>query len=83
MDLLVESKEETAAENGVFVKGDAKFLIFDDLTVLRSTPSKSVQKFLEHRRKDFEIPTISKDVDMKEVILLFRLCLHKFLPNYF
>ncbi|KAL2625534.1 hypothetical protein GLYMA_07G064900v4 [Glycine max] len=72
MDLLVESKEETAAENGVFVKGDAKFLIFDDLTVLRSTPSKSVQKFLEHRRKDLKIPTISKDVDMKEILSILK-----------
>ncbi|XP_027905996.1 uncharacterized protein LOC114165613 [Vigna unguiculata] len=36
--LLVESKEERAKDNGVFVKPDAMLLIFDDLRVLRSSP---------------------------------------------
>ncbi|KAH1240872.1 hypothetical protein GmHk_07G018618 [Glycine max] len=73
MDLLVESKEETAAENGVFVKGDAKFLIFDDLTVLLSSPSISVQKFLEHRRKDFDrTPTRPKNVGMNEMLSILK-----------
>ncbi|KAL2336062.1 hypothetical protein Fmac_010508 [Flemingia macrophylla] len=55
LELLLESNEkpDAAKYDGVFVKGDAMFLIFDDLRVLRSTPSDSLQLLRKHRHKDF------------------------------
>ena len=49
LDMLVEP----AGGNGVFVKGDAMFLIFDDLTVLRSSPSVSFKPPLQLGHKEF------------------------------
>ncbi|XP_020220347.2 uncharacterized protein LOC109803260 [Cajanus cajan] len=50
MELLAEEPKE--GDNGVFVKGDAMFLIGDDLRVIRSSPGNSVQPLLKHRYKD-------------------------------
>ncbi|KAK7382041.1 hypothetical protein VNO80_00694 [Phaseolus coccineus] len=70
---LVESKEELARKNGVFVKPNAMFLIFDDLRVVRSTPSDSVQTFLNHRHKDLsKIPENSQNVGMKEILIILK-----------
>nr|KYP77209.1 hypothetical protein KK1_021488 [Cajanus cajan] len=72
MELLVEEpKEDADGGNSVFVKGDAMFLIHDDLRVLRSSPSDSVPPFVKHRHKDLSKMTEkSQNVGMKEVILL-------------
>ncbi|RDY01254.1 hypothetical protein CR513_15445, partial [Mucuna pruriens] len=53
VELLVESKEESGGDKGVFVERDAMFLIYDDLTVLRSSPSNSVSPPLQFGHKDF------------------------------
>ena len=63
---------EPAGGNGVFVKGDAMFLIFDDLTVLRSSPSVSFKPPLQLGHKEFrKVEEKSLDVDTNKVIFLF------------
>ncbi|XP_027351309.1 uncharacterized protein LOC113862421 [Abrus precatorius] len=73
MKLMVESKEESGGENGVFVKGDAMFLIFDDLRVLPSSPGNSVQQLLQLGYKDFNKMTeMSLNVGMKEIFSILK-----------
>jgi len=68
--LLEESKEEGSWGNGVFVKGDAMFLIFDDLRVLNSSPGNTVQQLLQLGYKDLnKLKEMPVNVGMKEVIL--------------
>ena len=72
MELLEESKDEASGVDGVFVKGDAMFLIFDDLTVLRSSPSDSLQTPLLFGHTDFSnMQEMSQDVGPREVLLLY------------
>ncbi|KAG4922370.1 hypothetical protein JHK86_051183 [Glycine max] len=62
LDMLVEP----AGGNGVFVKEDAMFLIFDDLTVLRSSPSDSFKQPLQfgHRKfRNLEIKPLEVDTN--------------------
>ncbi|KAL3008994.1 hypothetical protein AAZX31_07G061700 [Glycine max] len=71
MELLEESKDEASVVDGIFVKGDAMFLIFDDLTVLRSSPSDSVQRPLQLGHKNFSSKMEEKyrDVGTKEMLV--------------
>ncbi|KAH1240843.1 hypothetical protein GmHk_07G018600 [Glycine max] len=74
MELLEESKDEASVVDGVFVKGDAMFLIFDDLTVLRSSPSDSVQRPLQLGHKNFSSKMEEKyrDVGTKEIFIILK-----------
>ncbi|XP_020210146.2 uncharacterized protein LOC109795131 [Cajanus cajan] len=75
VELLVESKEkpEEPKYDGVFVKGDAMFLIFDDLKVLRSSPSDSLQLLLKHRHKDLsKINGMSKHVSTQKIFHILK-----------
>ncbi|XP_014492425.1 uncharacterized protein LOC106754870 isoform X1 [Vigna radiata var. radiata] len=52
----IELLEETAGDDGVFVKGKAMFFIYDNLTVRRSSPSEFIkpgQKKLKEYKEDF------------------------------
>ncbi|KAG4937121.1 hypothetical protein JHK82_051339 [Glycine max] len=69
LDMLVEP----AGGNGVFVKGDAMFLIFDDLTVLRSSPSVSFKPPLQLGHKEFrKVEEKSLDVDTNKVFSILK-----------
>ncbi|KAH1240852.1 hypothetical protein GmHk_07G018606 [Glycine max] len=74
MELLEESKDEASVVDGIFVKGDAMFLIFDDLTVLRSSPSDSVQRPLQLGHKNFSSKLEEKysDVGTKEIFSILK-----------
>jgi len=62
--------EEGSWGNGVFVKGDAMFLIFDGLRVLNSSPGNTVQQLLQLGYKDVNKLTEKQvNVGMKEVTL--------------
>ncbi|CAJ1802895.1 unnamed protein product [Sphenostylis stenocarpa] len=52
MKVQEESKKNGSWENGVFVREDAMFLIFDDLRVLQSSPGNSVQQLHQLGYKD-------------------------------
>ncbi|XP_028239493.1 uncharacterized protein LOC114418385 isoform X1 [Glycine soja] len=73
MELLEESKDEASGVDGVFVKGDAMFLIFDDLTVLRSSPSDSLQTPLLFGHADFSnMQEMSQDVGPREIFSILK-----------
>ena len=61
----IEMLEEPARDDGVFVKGKAMFLIYDNLTVRRSSPSESIKEPL----KKLENAKV-EHLDMKKVIFL-------------
>nr|KYP77117.1 hypothetical protein KK1_021388 [Cajanus cajan] len=70
-ELLVEEPKEE--ENGVFVKGDAMFLIFDDLRVIRSSPGNSVQPLLKHRYKDLsKMDRVVVDLGVNEIFNILK-----------
>ncbi|ESW12425.1 hypothetical protein PHAVU_008G111300 [Phaseolus vulgaris] len=87
--LLEESKEEGSWGNGVFVKGDAMFLIFDDLRVLNSSPGNTVQQLLQLGYKDLnKLKEMPVNVGMKEIFSILKQALTSksplsdvFLPN--
>ncbi|RYQ92742.1 hypothetical protein Ahy_B09g098956 isoform D [Arachis hypogaea] len=59
-------------EDGAFVKGEAMYLIFDDLKVLQSSPRIFVKELVQLGYKDFNnLTEIYQNVGLKEVILLF------------
>ncbi|RDX61644.1 hypothetical protein CR513_60109, partial [Mucuna pruriens] len=71
--LLEESKEDACRGNGVFVKEDAMFLIFDDLRVLQSSPGTTVQQLLQLGYMDFtKMKEMSLDVGMKEIFSILK-----------
>nr|KYP77122.1 hypothetical protein KK1_021393 [Cajanus cajan] len=69
-ELLKESRE---GDNGVFVKGDAMFLICDDLTVLESSPGNAVQPLRKYGLKDLsKIEEKSLQVDTDKMIRVLK-----------
>jgi len=65
----IEMLEEPARDDGVFVKGKAMFLIYDNLTVRRSSPSESIKEPLKLGHKKLENPKVDH-LDRKKVIFL-------------
>ncbi|RDX67236.1 hypothetical protein CR513_53914, partial [Mucuna pruriens] len=73
MKLVEESKEKAAGGNGVFVKGDVMFLIFDDLTVLQNSPGNTIQQLLQLGYKDFsKMKEMSLNVGMNEIFSILK-----------
>ncbi|RDY01253.1 hypothetical protein CR513_15446, partial [Mucuna pruriens] len=73
VELLVESKEESGGDKGVFVERNAKFLIYDDLTVLRSSPSNYVPPPLQFGHKDFSrMPDVPVKVDIDKIFSILK-----------
>ncbi|RDX68588.1 hypothetical protein CR513_52397, partial [Mucuna pruriens] len=73
MKLLEESKEKAAGSNGVFVKGDAMFMIFDDLTVLQNSPGNTIQQLLQLGYKDFsKMKEMSLNVGINEIFSILK-----------
>lgn len=65
-----DSNEGTHGD-GVFVKGQTMYLIFDDLRVLESSPGNSAQQLVQLGYKNFQkLIKRSLNVGIKEVILL-------------
>ncbi|CAJ1950252.1 unnamed protein product [Sphenostylis stenocarpa] len=67
----IDMVEEAAGDNGVFVKGDAKFLIYDDLTVLRSSPSESIKPPLKFGYTEFKNMK-EKYLDRNEILIILK-----------
>jgi len=62
-----EMVEESVGDDGVFVKGNSRFLIYDNLTVHRSSPSESIKQSPKLGHKKLENQR-EKLLDRKKVI---------------
>ena len=65
----IEMLEEPARDDGVFVKGKAMFLIYNNLTVRRSSPSESIKAPLKLGHEKLDNPIV-EHLDRKKVIFL-------------
>ncbi|KAL1368542.1 hypothetical protein AAHE18_02G129000 [Arachis hypogaea] len=60
-------------EDGVFVKGEAMYLIFDNLKVLQSSPRIFVKELVQLGYKDFNnLTEIYQNVGLKEILELLK-----------
>ncbi|XP_014516124.1 uncharacterized protein LOC106773876 [Vigna radiata var. radiata] len=66
----IELLEEAAADDGVFVKGKAKFLIYDNLTVRRSSPSEFIKPPLKPRHKN--LPKREEILDREKILHILK-----------
>ncbi|XP_027906944.1 uncharacterized protein LOC114166409 [Vigna unguiculata] len=67
----IEMLEEHGGDDGVFVKGKAMFLIYDDLTVRRSSPSESIKSPLKLGHKKLE-NQIVEHLDRKKILNILK-----------
>ncbi|KAI4354629.1 hypothetical protein L6164_003478 [Bauhinia variegata] len=70
---LEDSIEEVDQVNGVFVKGEAMYLIFDDLKVMKGSLSNSLQHLIQLGYKDLSnLIDISPKVGLNEILDLLK-----------
>ncbi|XP_027907090.1 uncharacterized protein LOC114166540 [Vigna unguiculata] len=67
----IEMLEEHGGDDGVFVKGKAMFLIYDDLTVRRSSPSESIKSPIKLGHKKLE-NQIEEELDRKKILNILK-----------
>ena len=69
MKLLEDSSKET--HDGVFVKGEHMYLVFDDLKVLQNSPSNFATELIQLGYRNFnKLTEMSPNVGLKEVTFL-------------
>ncbi|KAK4270436.1 hypothetical protein QN277_023472 [Acacia crassicarpa] len=72
-EMKLEGEEDNSKEEGVFVRGDTIYLIFDDLRVLENNPGNTVDHFVQLGYTDFtQLTQVTPNVCLSQIMGLLK-----------